>query len=202
MAGWFRKEIKSVADLQGLSMRIPGLGVEVFARVGGTPQNIPGGEIFSALQSGVIDVAEWVGPYNDLAFGLHKVALHCYYPGWHEPGSTLECIVNKEAFDGLPEALQAVVADCCQGINIQMLSEYTARKQQALEKLKLEPGVKVLPLPTDVLAALRTAASAVLADVAASDPMAKEVYESPQKFQPSAKAWHEVSEKAFYAARR
>lgn len=202
MAGWFRKEIKSVADLKGLSMRIPGLGGEVLARVGGTPQNIPGGEIFSALQSGAIDAAEWVGPYNDLAFGLHKVAPYCYYPGWQEPGSTLECIVNKEAYETLPEDLQAIVADCCQATNVQMLSEYTARNQQALEKLKQEPGVKFLPLPTDVLAALKTASLAVLDEVAAADPMAKKVYESLQKFQTSAKVWHEVSEEAFYSARR
>ena len=202
MAGWFRKEIKSVADLKGLSMRIPGLGGEVLARVGSTPQNIPGGEIFSALQSGAIDAAEWVGPYNDLAFGLHKVAPYCYYPGWHEPGSTLECIVNKQALESLPEDLQQIVADCCQATNVQMLSEYTARNQQALEKLKQEPGVKFLPLPVDVLAALKTASLAVLAEVAASDPMAKKVYESLQKFQASAKAWHEVSEEAFYSARR
>jgi TRAP-type mannitol/chloroaromatic compound transport system substrate-binding protein len=202
MAGWFRKEIKSIADLNGLKMRIPGLGGEVLARVGGTPVNIPGGEIFSSLQSGAIDAAEWVGPYNDLAFGLHKVASYCYYPGWHEPGSTLECMVNKQAFETLPEDLQAIVADCCQAVNVQMLSEYTARNQQALEKLKQEPGVKFLPLPVDVLAAIKTASLAVLAEVAASDAMAKKVYASLQEFQVSAKAWHAVSEEAFYAARR
>lgn len=202
MAGWFRKEIKSVADLKGLSMRIPGLGGEVMARVGATPVNIPGGEIFSSLQSGAIDAAEWVGPYNDLAFGLHKVAPYCYYPGWHEPGSTLECMVNKEAYENLPEDLQAIVAQCCEAVNVQMLAEYTARNQQALEKLKQEPNVQFLPLPDDVISALKTASQAVLAEVAVSDAMAKKVYDSLQKFQAGAKAWHEVSEVAFYNARR
>jgi TRAP-type mannitol/chloroaromatic compound transport system substrate-binding protein len=202
MAGWFRKEIKSVADLKGLSMRIPGLGGEVLARVGGTPVNIPGGEIFSSLQSGAIDAAEWVGPYNDLAFGLHKVAPFCYYPGWHEPGSTLECMVNKKAYDELPEDLQLIVANCCQAINNQMLAEYTARNQQALEKLQKEPNVKFMPLPEDVIAALKQASNQVLSELAAKDVFAKKAYDSLRAFQADAKAWHEISEVAFYNARR
>jgi TRAP-type mannitol/chloroaromatic compound transport system substrate-binding protein len=202
MAGWFRKEIKSVADLKGLSMRIPGLGGEVLARVGGTPVNIPGGEIFSSLQSGAIDAAEWVGPYNDLAFGLHKVAPFCYYPGWHEPGSTLECMVNKKAYDELPDDLQRIVASCCQAINNQMLAEYTARNQQALEKLQKEPNVKFMPLPDDVIAALKQASDQVLGELAAKDAFAKKAYDSLRAFQTGAKAWHEMSEVAFYNARR
>jgi TRAP-type mannitol/chloroaromatic compound transport system substrate-binding protein len=202
MAGWFRKEIKSVADLKGLKMRIPGLGGEVLARVGGTPVNLPGGEIFSSLQSGAIDAAEWVGPYNDLAFGLHKVAPFCYYPGWHEPGSTLECIVNKKAYEELPEDLQLIVATCCQAINNQMLAEYTARNQQALEKLQQEPNVKFMPLPADVIAALKQAAGEVLTELAAKDAFAKKAYQSLSAFQASVKKYHAISEEAFYAARR
>jgi TRAP-type mannitol/chloroaromatic compound transport system substrate-binding protein len=202
MAGWFRKEIKSVADLKGLKMRIPGLGGEVLARVGGTPVNIPGGEIFSSMQSGAIDAAEWVGPYNDLAFGLHKVAPFCYYPGWHEPGSTLECMVNKQAYEALPEDLQRIVASCCQAVNNQMLAEYTARNQQALEKLLQEPGVKFMPLPADVIAALKLAADQVLSELAAKDAFAKKTYDSFRGFQASVKKYHAISEEAFYAARR
>jgi TRAP-type mannitol/chloroaromatic compound transport system substrate-binding protein len=97
MAGWFNKEINSLDDLKGLKMRIPGLGGEVLKRIGGTPVNLPGAELFTAMQSVTIDATEWVNPYNDLAFGLYKVAKHYYYPGWHEPGTTLECFINKKA---------------------------------------------------------------------------------------------------------
>lgn len=202
MAGWFRKPINSVADLKGLKMRIPGLGGEVMARVGATPVNMPGGEIFSSLQSGTIDAAEWVGPYNDLAFGFQRITKYCYYPGWHEPGSNIECMVNKSAYEALPKDLQQIVESCCQAANAQMLAEYTARNQQALEVLRSEHGVQFLPLPTDVLAALKTAAQQVLDEVAAGDAMANKVYASMRKFQAQAKAWHAISEEAFYAARR
>jgi len=97
MAGWFNKQINSAADLKGLKMRIPGLGGEVLRRAGGTPVSLPGGEIFTSLKTGAIDATEWVGPYNDLAFGLHKAAKYYYYPGWHEPGTTLEALINKKA---------------------------------------------------------------------------------------------------------
>jgi len=202
MAGWFRKPLASLADLQGLKMRIPGLGGEVMSRVGVTPVNMPGGEIFSSLQSGAIDAAEWVGPYNDLAFGLHRVAKYCYYPGWQEPGSALECMVNKPAFDALPDDLKQIVESCCQAVNGQMLAEYTARNQQALETLQKEHGVQFLPLPGDVLAALRLAAQHVLDEAGAADPFSARVLASVRDFQARAKAWHAISEEAFYAARR
>ncbi len=105
MGGWFNKEINSIDDLKGLKMRIPGLGGEVLARAGGTPVTLPGAELFTALQTGAIDATEWVGPYNDLAFGLHKAAKYYYYPGWHEPGSMMEFTVNKQAFETLPKRL-------------------------------------------------------------------------------------------------
>jgi TRAP-type mannitol/chloroaromatic compound transport system substrate-binding protein len=202
MAGWFRKPLTSVADLQGLKMRIPGLGGEVMEKVGATPVNMPGGEIFSSLQSGALDAAEWVGPYNDLAFGLHRVAKYCYYPGWQEPGSALECMVNKTAFDALPADLKAIVETCCQAVNAQMLAEFTARNQQALETLRNAHGVQFLPLPADVLAALREGARQVLDAAAAADPFSAKVLASVRKFQAGASAWHQVSEEAFYAARR
>jgi TRAP-type mannitol/chloroaromatic compound transport system substrate-binding protein len=102
MAGWFNREIRSLDDLRGLRMRIPGLAGEVFSAAGGEAVRIPGGEVYTALQTGVIDAVEWVGPYNDLALGLHEIAEYYYYPGWHEPGSMLEFIVNAEALASLP----------------------------------------------------------------------------------------------------
>ncbi|MDW8259241.1 MAG: TRAP transporter substrate-binding protein, partial [Gammaproteobacteria bacterium] len=113
MGGWFNREIRSIADLKGLKVRIPGLGGEVLARAGATTVTLAGGEIFTALQTGAIDAAEWIGPYNDLAFGLYKAAKYYYYPGWHEPGSTLECLINKKAFDSLPQDLQQIVLTAC-----------------------------------------------------------------------------------------
>ena len=105
MAGWFNKEINSIADLKGLKMRIPGLAGEVFAAAGGTAVTIPGGELYTSMQTGVIDAVEWVGPYNDKSLGFHQVAKYYYYPGWHEPGSILEFVVNKESLEALPERL-------------------------------------------------------------------------------------------------
>ncbi len=202
LAGWYRKEIKSLADIKGLKMRIPGLGGEVMARIGATPVNLPGAEIFTALQSGAIDAAEWVGPYNDLAFGLHRVAKFCYYPGWQEPGPCLEAMVNKAAFDALPDDLKALVAACCEAVNNGMLAEYTARNQQALDVLVREHGVQPRRLPDDVMAALKRASEQVLEETAASDPFARRVHDSLRAYRAQVQAWHAISEEAYYAARR
>ena len=202
LAGWFRKPINGVRDLAGLKMRIPGLGGDVLAAVGGVPVNLPGAEIFTSLQSGAIDAAEWVGPYNDLAFGLHRVAKYAYYPGWQEPGPTLEAVFNKTAFDALPEDLKAIVDACCAAVNDEMLSEYTARNQQALDNLVREHGTQLRRLPDDVLMALKRAADDVLETLAGSDPFARRVYDSMRVFRAQAQAWHSISEEAFYQARR
>lgn len=200
-AGWFNREINSVQDLAGLKMRIPGLGGEVMARVGATPVNLPGGELFQALQSGTIDAAEWVGPYNDLAFGLHRVAKYCYMPGWQEPGPTLECIINKDAFEALPEDLQLIVEVCCRAVNDSMLAEFTARNQQALETLVDEHQVQFRTLPGSVIAALRQATAEVIAEITARDAFAHTVWTSYSRFQRSAWNWHRLSELANYATR-
>jgi TRAP-type mannitol/chloroaromatic compound transport system substrate-binding protein len=200
-AGWFKREINSLADLRGLKMRIPGMGGEVMARVGAVPVNLPGAELFTALQSGAIDAAEWVGPYNDLAFGLHRVAKFCYYPGWQEPGPTLECMINKTAFDTLPDDLKAIVDACCRAVNDSMLAEYTARNPQALRQLVEEHGVQFRPLPGEVLDALRAATDQVLEEISARDPFARRVHESVRAFRAQAADWHRFSEVAFYATR-
>lgn len=201
MAGWFRKEIRSVADLTGLKMRIPGLGGEVLQRLGGAPVTIPGAELYTAMQTGAIDATEWVGPYNDLAFGLHNVAKHCYYPGWQEPGTTLECVVNKAAFDALPDDLQAIVEAACRALNDDVLADYTTQNQRALKTLVEEHGVTFAPLPDDVLLALRAASEAVVAEIAARDPLTQRVFESFRNFREQVQRWHAVSEVAFYRAR-
>ena len=135
MGGWFNKEINSIVDLKGLKMRIPGLGGEVLRRAGGTPITLPGSDIFTALQTGTIDATEWVGAYNDVAFGLHKAARYYYYPGWHEPGPGLETMINKAAWASLPPDLQSIVETSCQAITTDMVAEYTHGNAYALQQL-------------------------------------------------------------------
>lgn len=201
MGGWFNKDINSVEDLKGLKMRVPGLGGEVLKRAGGTPVALPGGEIFTALQSGVIDATEWVGPYNDLAFGLYKVAKKYYYPGWHEPGTALETIINKEVFATLSPRLQRIVQDAARIANQQMLADFNANNGTALKALVEEHGVELKKFPDDVLKKLKEISDQVVAEVAEKDPMTKKVYESFIKFRDSQVAWAEISERAYLNAR-
>jgi TRAP-type mannitol/chloroaromatic compound transport system substrate-binding protein len=201
MGGWFNKEIRSVADLEGLKMRIPGLGGEVLRRAGGTPVSLPGGEIFPALQSNAIDATEWVGPYNDLAFGLYKVAKYYYYPGWHEPGTTLECMINRKAFEALPAELQSVVTNACRVANQDMLAEYTASNNAALHALVHDHGVDLRRFPDDVLNKLKALSEQVVAEIAESDPLSAKVYDSFRRFRDQVMAWHELSERAYLQAR-
>ncbi|MCL6268613.1 TRAP transporter substrate-binding protein [Sansalvadorimonas sp. 2012CJ34-2] len=202
MAGWFNRKIESLEDLKGLKMRIPGLGGEVLKRLGGSPVNVPGGELFTALQTGSIDATEWVGPYNDMAFGLYKAAKYYYYPGWHEPGSTLEFTVNLEAWNALPDDLKAIVEAATKATHLSMLDEYTARNNAALQQLKNDHGVEVLKLPDDVLAGLHKVADTVAAEVAASNPSAGKIYASFKKFAEQAQEYHQISEMAYYDARQ
>ncbi|MGB5426553.1 MAG: TRAP transporter substrate-binding protein [Gammaproteobacteria bacterium] len=201
MGGWFNKEINGVEDLQGLKMRIPGLGGEVLKRAGGTPVNLPGGEIFTSLQSGTIDATEWVGPYNDLAFGLYKAAKYYYYPGWHEPGTTLECLFNKQAFEALPVDLQSIVSNACRVANADMLAEYTARNNTALQTLVNEHHVDVREFPKPVLDKLRSISEQVVAEIAAHDALSAQVYESYLNFRQQVVAWHDISERTYLNVR-
>ena len=201
MAGWFNREINSLADLKGLKMRIPGLGGEVISRMGVEAVNIPGGDLYIAMQTGVIDATEWVGPYNDLAFGFHQVAKYYYYPGWHEPGPTLELMVNKQAFSSLPDDLQAIVEGAARAINQDMLDDYTARNNGALKELVETHGVEVRPLPDEVLAELNRVTDQVLEEIANKDPLFKRVYESQNAFKTGVMDYHKISEEAYYRAR-
>ncbi|MBA55127.1 MAG: ABC transporter substrate-binding protein [Pseudomonadales bacterium] len=201
MAGWFKKEINSVEDLKGLKMRIPGLAGEVFQRLGGVPVTLPGGELFTALQTGSIDATEWVGPYNDLTFGLYKAADYYYYPGWHEPGAMLEFIINKEAWESLPPDLQAIVTYATRAINQDMLDEYTARNNTALKELVEKHGVQLRKLPDDVVDALRVASEQVIQETIAEDEMAKKVYDSFKTFRDNVMPYTAISEEAFLKIR-
>lgn len=202
MAGWFNREINSMADLKGLKMRIPGLGGDVITRAGGESVNIPGGELYTAMQTGVIDATEWVGPYNDLAFGFHQVAKYYYYPGWHEPGPTFEFIVNKQALEALPADLQAIIEAAARAVNQDMLDEYTVRNNQALEQLVNEHGVEVRKLPDEVIQGLRELSAEVIADLTKDNEFAQRVAGSIQAFKQQAATYHGISEEAYYKARQ
>ena len=201
MGGWFNKPINSLEDLKGLKMRIPGLGGEVLQRLGGTPVSLPGGEIFPSLKSGAIDATEWVGPYNDLAFGLYKAAKHYYYPGWHEPGTTLECFINEKALHALPQDLQSIVLNASKVANNDVLAELTARNNEALHTLVTKHKVDLRPFPDEVLAQLKKVSDEVVAEIAAKDPMSKKVYTSFKRFRDQVRQWHDVSERAYLNAR-
>lgn len=197
MAGWFNREINSIEDLQGLKMRIPGLAGEVFAAAGGTAVRIAGGELYTSMQTGVIDALEWVGPYNDLAFGFHEVAQYYYYPGWHEPGSILEFIFNEDSLNALPEDLQAIVRYAARASSQEMLDEYTARNNAALQRLVNEHGVELRRMPEDVLRALWQGTQEAMRKLVASDPMAAKVYASYREFYKGVRNYHHISEQAY-----
>ena len=201
MFGWFNKEINSLEDIKGLKMRIPGIGGEVLKRAGGIPVTLPGGELFTALQTGVIDATEWVGPYNDLTFGFQQTAKYYYYPGWHEPGSMLELLINKDAWESLPKHLQVIIETASKAVNQDILDEYTARNNKALRELVDVHGVELRRLPDDVIAEFKIIANEILEENASEDETVNKVYQSYLKFKNEVSAYHKVSEDAFVEAR-
>jgi len=201
MAGWFNRELKSAEDLKGLKMRIPGLAGEVFTASGGTSVRLAGGEIYTSMQTGVIDAVEWVGPYNDRTLGLMEVAEYYYYPGWHEPGAMLEFTVNQEAFDRLPADLQAIVEGAARATNQDMLDEFTARNNSSLTSLLDEYETKLRPLPDDVMDILHSNAVIALDKLKEDDPMAAKISASYEDFLDGVRTYHEISERAYLNAR-
>ena len=201
MGGWFNKEINSADDLKGLKMRIPGLGGEVIQRAGATPVTLPGAEIFTSLQTGAIDATEWVGPYNDVAFGLQKAARYYYYPGWHEPGPGLETIINAEAWASLPPDLQAIVEMACQSITADMTADYMYNNAIALQQLIEDPDVELRRFPDDVLDLLKSITRELVAEMSANDAVAAKIEQSFYGFLEKSTANMRISEKAFLEAR-
>lgn len=197
MGGWFNKEINSVDDLRGLKIRMPGLGGEVLGRLGATPVNMPGSEVFTSLQTGVIDASDWVSPYNDLAFGLHKAARYYYAPAWQEPQAVIELLVNQKAFDSLPADLQAILLEATRAANQHMLDDYVYNNALALEELKRQ-GVELRRFPDEVLAALNEKSDEVLAELAAQNELNGRIWASMKAFQAQVTPMHEISEKELY----
>ncbi len=196
MAGWFRREIKNVDDLQGLEMRIPGIGGEIMARLGVVTQTLAGADIYPALEKGTIDAAEWVGPYDDEKLGLYKVARYYYYPGWWEGGPTLSFLVNAQQWDRLPAAYRAAFEAAAAEANVSMLAAYDARNPAALGRL-LKGGAKLAPLPRDVLEAALKAANDIYREEAAKNPAFRRIFEGWARFRNDQFQWFRVAEMAY-----
>ncbi|MEM7030234.1 MAG: TRAP transporter substrate-binding protein DctP [Chloroflexota bacterium] len=197
MGGWFNKEINSVADMQGLKMRIPGLGGKVMDRLGVTVQVLPGGEIFQALQTGAIDAAEWVGPYDDEKLGFHKAANFYYYPGWWEPGPSLEIQINKAEYDALPEEYQAILQAAAYEANMTMMARYDAKNPAALQTLINDSDIELLPFPEDVMKASEEAAFEMYDEFAAADTDFGSILKEWSSFRDGIQAWHGFAESAY-----
>ncbi len=195
MGGWFRKPITSLKDMQGLKMRIPGLGGEVFAKMGVNPILLPAGEIYTSLERGVIDATEWVGPALDIKMGFYKVAPY-YYSGWHEPGSILELTFNKHSWNKLPFEHQAMIEVCSSEMNANMTTEFHAKNIVALQKLK-KLDVKLLNFPTEVNQAGKKALVEVVDELSSKNNDFKIVSESIHKYLILSKKWADVGLKHY-----
>ena len=182
MGGWFNKELNTVDDLKGLKVRMPGLAGEVLNRVGGTAQNIPPQELFNALNSGLIDGLEWVGPWNDIALGFHKAAKHYYGPGFHEGGPTLELMVNKKAFESLDKDLQRIVKVACATENSIMASEFYTNNLKTFAVFNKKYGVQPKKIPDEILKKLFSISKEVVAETATEGKINKKIYESYNNF--------------------
>jgi TRAP-type mannitol/chloroaromatic compound transport system substrate-binding protein len=199
MAGWFRRRINVIADHKGLKMRIPGLGGQVVAKAGGTVVLTPGSEIYAALERGVIDASEWIGPHDDMKLGLHNTARYYYYPGWHEPGTTTEFTFNRKAYEALPVDLRRTLGHAAVAAGVSGLTEFESKNAIALEKLRTEfkGKVEILQLPAPVLRDLKKLAADVVKEESEKSPMARKVYASFTRFQTQLAGWSHISEGAY-----
>jgi len=196
MGGFFRKEIRTAADFQGLKMRIGGTGGLPLQKLGVVPQQIPGGDIYPALEKGTIDAAEWVGPYDDEKLGLYKVAKYYYYPGWWEGGPELDLYVNIKAYQDLPKDYQAILEAACYEANVDMMAKYDALNPAALRRL-VAGGVKLLPFSNDIMAACYKATTEVYDDIATKNAKFKKIYDAWKPFRNDQVAWFSIAENRF-----
>ena len=201
MGGWFRKEINSADDLKGLKMRMPGLGGDVLAKLGASPVSLPGGQIYENLISGAIDATEWVGPYNDSYMKFYEAAKYYYFPGYHEPGSTLACGMNKSWWEGLSDSDQAIIRAAAAHENEMMMAEYNARNGAALTKLVEEQGVKLRSFNDDTYDSFGEAADEVFDEVRQHSDLANRVHRSFAAARESVGGWAKISDQAYVAQR-
>ena len=196
MGGWYRKEIKGIADIKGMKMRIGGFAGKVLARMGGVPQNIPAGEIYQALEKGTIDATEWIGPYDDEKLGFQKVAKNYYYPGWWEGGAQMDFYINKAAFNALSAENKAIVECAASHAHTTMQAMYDARNPGALKRL-VAGGVKVLPFPKEVMDLAFKESMALYSELSASNPNWKKIYTDYSAFRKDQNLWFRFTEAQF-----
>lgn len=195
--GWYRKPINTAQDLKGLKIRIPGLAGKVFAKAGATPVLLPGSEVFTSLATGVIDAAEWVGPYHDSLMGFSKAVDYYYGSGWHEPSSMLELMINKKAWDDLSDELKDIVKLAISETHAEMLSQWEMQNVLFFDKLKKETSVKLLSLNPDILIIFKKYADEVLGDIAESSALAQKIHNSYFEFKAQFEAfqkWAKIPE--------
>jgi len=198
MGGWFRNEVKTLDDLKGLKMRIPGLGGQVMARLGAIPQALPGGDIYPALERGAIDATEWIGPYDDEKLGFYKIAKHYYYPGWWEPCSMYHVMIGLEKWNGLPKQYQEAVISAAREANLDMVAEYDAKNRLAIQRLRAA-GVQLHRYSDEILAGAYKAATSLYEEEAAKNAKFKAIYDSWVKFRAEEAAWFALTESAMDA---
>ena len=196
MGGWYRKEIKTVEDMKGLKFRVGGFAGKVTGRLGAVSQNIPGGEIYQALEKGTIDAAEWVGPYDDQKLGLNKVAPIYHFPGWWEGGPQLDLYVNTKAYAGLSAEYKAIIECAAAYAHTEMQAKYDARNPAALKSL-VAGGARLVPFPNPVLAAAFKESMALYSEVSASNPAFKKIYDDYASFRREANLWFRFTEARF-----
>jgi TRAP-type mannitol/chloroaromatic compound transport system substrate-binding protein len=196
MGGWFRREIRNVHDLKGLKMRIAGLGADVMAKLGVIPQQLPGGEILSALEKGSIDAAEWVGPYDDLKLGLYTAAKYYYYPGWWEGSVQISAYANARTWAKLPEQFQAAFRSACADAHTELLARYDALNPPALQQL-VGFGARLTPFPKQVMDQAYDAAQALYAEISAKNPGFATIYADYKKFMDASNTWNRIADSAF-----
>ena len=196
MAGWFKRELTDLQSFSGLKMRIPGLGGKVFEAAGGTSLLIPGTELYTNLERGVLDATEWIGPYHDYLMGFHEVAKYYYGPGWHEPGTVLEIIVHEPTLRSLPTHLQAILETCIARVNAWTLHAFEAQNGAYLDRI-IAYGTDVRTLPPTLLSALRPLAQEVIAELASSNPLATKIHDSYAAFAKTYGSWANLSEGAY-----
>ena len=196
MGGWYNKEVNSVADLQGLKMRIPGLGGKVMDKLGVNVENIAGGEVYLALDRGRIDAAEWVGPFDDQKLGLNKAAKFYYYPGWWEPGPSFDLLINLQAWNQLPKEYQEILKTAVAQANINALAQYDALNSQALEQL-ISSGINLKPYSQEIMAAAKKATEELLDEEASKDANFKEIYQQWKAFRKQIYQWNQINELSF-----
>ena len=201
MGGWFKREINTLEDFRGLRMRIPGLGGNVLRELGGAAVTLSGGEIYPALQNGTIDATEWVGPWNDLAFGFYREAPFYYGPGFHEPGSCLGVGMNRTVWDGLDSDHQAIVQSACLTANNLSLAEFQHQNGLALDVLTGEHGVQLRSFSDDIWTRIGQICEQVVADTAEADPFTRRVYDSYVEARRTMRRWGTISEMPYMVQR-